>query len=152
MTEECCTVPTAQSGSPCPTNGALGAKVAWTTVAALTHVAVPPKQEFRLCRDPECDIVYYGAAGDVLRTHDLTVRPGFKDGAEGLLCYCFLHLRSEIARQLEATADTDVFRSIKVQVRAGNCACEVRNPSGKCCLGDVQQAIGELREQLGAPA
>jgi hypothetical protein len=36
-------------------------------------------------------------------------------------------------------------------VKAGNCACEVKNPSGKCCLGDVMRAakdglkVGETR-------
>src|SRR6266481_8503338 len=33
-----------------------------------------------------------------------------------------------------------VANRIAAEVKAGNCACEVKNPSGKCCLGDVTQA------------
>ncbi len=24
------------------------------------------------------------------------------------------------------------------EIKAGHCACEVKNPSGRCCLGDVR--------------
>jgi mercuric ion transport protein len=29
---------------------------------------------------------------------------------------------------------------ITAEVKAGNCACEVKNPSGKCCLGEIARA------------
>jgi hypothetical protein len=120
--------------------------VAWQTVAALTRGPVPPCQGFWLCRAPGCEVVYFGAAGDLLRDVDLHVMPGFKIvGGEGLLCYCFLHRRADLARELAETGSIQVLEAIKAQVQAGNCACEVRNPAGKCCLGEVQAAIRQLQ-------
>lgn len=153
MSESCCSVsPADTGGSLCPASGFEGKPVDWTTVTALAAGPVPPKQELRLCRDTACEVVYYGSAGAVLTVSDLTVRPGFKNGPDGLVCYCFLHRKSDIARQLRETGETDVFDSIKSEVQAGNCACEVRNPTGKCCLGEVRQAIQSLEKELGVTA
>ena len=105
-----------------------------------------------MCRDPECEVVYYGSAGTVLRAADLNVQPGFKKGTDGLVCYCFLHREADIARELAERGTTGVFDSIKGEVQAGNCACEVRNPSGKCCLGEVQETIRRLEKDLGVTA
>lgn len=153
MSEPCGPVTPADSGdSRCPASGFEGRSVDWTTVASLTTGPVPAKQGFRLCRDPDCEVVYYGSAGAVLITSDLNVQPGFKNGSDGLVCYCFLHHKADISRQLSETGKTDVFESIKGEVQAGNCACEVRNPSGKCCLGEVQEAIRGLKTELGVTA
>ncbi len=153
MSEACCSVtPAAGDAARCPTSGFAGKPVDWTTVAALAKGRVPPKQEFRLCRDAECEVVYYGSAGAVLTADDLNVEPGFKNGSDGLVCYCFLHRKAGIDQQLRETGETGVLESIKDEVRAGNCACEVRNPSGKCCLGEVQETIRSLEKELGVTA
>jgi hypothetical protein len=62
--------------------------VPWRTVAALIAGAIPPRQEFWLCLDPGCAVVYFGAAGRLIHIAELRVHPGLKDGGE-LLCYCF---------------------------------------------------------------
>lgn len=153
MSESCCSVPAADSdASLCPASGFAGKPVDWTTVAALANGRVPSRQAFRLCRDAECDVVYYGSAGAVLTVSDLNVRPGFKSGTDGLVCYCFLHRKDDIARQLSESGETTIFDSIESEVQAGNCACEVRNPSGKCCLGEVRETIRSLEKELGVNA
>ncbi len=153
MTEACCSVtPADPGGSSCPANGFEGKPVDWTTVAALAKGRVPSKQEFRLCRDAECEIVYYGSEGTLLSASELHVQPSFKSGSGGLVCYCFLHAEADIERQLGETGRTDVLESITSEVKAGNCACEVRNPSGKCCLGEVQAAIRRLEKRVGVTA
>jgi hypothetical protein len=38
---------------------------------------------------------------------------------------------------------------ITAEVKAGNCACEIRNPQGFCCLGNViADAVGTCRFNL----
>ncbi len=32
---------------------------------------------------------------------------------------------------------------IAAEVRAGRCSCEVKNRSGRCCLGDVYRAVND---------
>ena len=153
MSEACCSVNSADVGAArCPASAFPGKPVDWTTVAALSKGRIPAKQDFRLCRDADCEVVYYGSVGTVLTVSDLYVYPGFKSGSDGLVCYCFLHRKADLGRQLSETGETDVFASIKEEVQAGNCACEVRNPSGKCCLGEVQQAIRSLQKELGVTA
>lgn len=136
---------TAPSGTDaCPVSGFPGERVEWLTVAALTAGPVPPRQEFWLCRDPACDAVYFGSAGATVSRAELTVEPGFKAGSTGLVCYCFHHRRHEIARDIAASGHTQVIDALRAKIQAGQCACKIRNPSGKCCLGEVQQAVHEL--------
>ncbi len=163
MAESCCSVPDrsheAAATSPakaaaCPQCSARGRRVEWLTVAALLRGRVPAKQAFYLCRTPGCPVVYFGEAGTLLGEDDLNVVPGFKhaDEESALVCYCFQHTRGEIAAQLRARGDTDVAERITEEIQAGNCACEVRNPAGKCCLGEVNEAIRALRARLEVPA
>lgn len=58
----------------------------------------------------------------------------------GLVCYCFQFRRDEV--EVEARAGSDrIFAAIRAQVLAGNCACGLRNPSGKCCLPEVRAIL-----------
>ncbi len=43
--------------------------------------------------------------------------------------------------EIRSTGKSTVAERITAEVKAGNCACEVKNPSGKCCLGDVTRAV-----------
>jgi len=49
--------------------------------------------------------------------------------------------QSNIENQFTATGSSTIGERIKTEVKAGNCACEVKNPSGKCCLGDVTRIV-----------
>jgi hypothetical protein len=55
--------------------------------------------------------------------------------AERLVCYCFGYSLEDLAR------DPGLAAVIEDHVRAGRCACKVRNPRGICCLGDVRKAV-----------
>ena len=149
MSESCCT--TTERGNEsrcCPASGSLGQNVEWLTVAALTVEKVPPRQTFWLCRDEECEVVYFGEDGTRLSVKDLHVRPGFKsEGNEGLLCYCFSYCLRDIKDDLLKGNESPTVEHIEAEIQAGNCACEVRNPTGKCCLGEVKTAVRELQTE-----
>lgn len=149
-TASSCPIDPPAEASRCPADHSRGKPVDWLTVAALSRGPVPPRQRFWLCGSPGCEVVYFGERGARLGTPEINVRPGFKDGNDGLVCYCFLHRRGDIARELEQTGSTTVLESIKREVQAGNCACEVRNPSGKCCLGEVQATLRQLERPAAA--
>ena len=133
----------------CPVDRSRGRPVEWLTVAALSHGVIPRRQRLWICLSPACEVVYFGEQGAQLTASELTVHPGFKHGSDGLLCYCFQHRRPDLARELAETGFTAVFDEIKGEVQAGNCACEVKNPTGRCCLGEVQAAIRELLDHHG---
>lgn len=151
MSESCCSIsyrpPATRS---CPISDSRSKPVAWSTVAALAAGSVPRRQYFWLCEDSDCDVVYFGEEGTLLGTSDVRVIPSFKGSPSqnDLVCYCFLYRRQDIEDELKASGDTTIFDRITAEVKAENCACEVRNPSGQCCLGDVRKAIKESREKL----
>ena len=151
MSESCC----ATSHRPlatrsCPVSDFRSKPVEWLTVAALASRCVPRRQYFWLCEDSDCDVVYFGEDGTLLGTSDVRVIPSFKGSPSpnDLVCYCFLYRRQDIEDELKASGDTTIFERITVELKAGSCACEVRNPSGKCCLGGVKRAIQKTREKL----
>lgn len=127
------TLATISEPPPCPVSGSPGEPVAWRTVAALTVGPIPPRQDYWLCRDPQCELVYFGASGVRVSLSELRVRPGFKSGGD-LLCYCFLFRRSELA----TASAISLPDQIAALVKDVGCACEVRNPSGACCLREVR--------------
>jgi hypothetical protein len=61
------------------------------------------------------------------------------------LCHCFGFTRADLARDVAETGTSQIPARIAEQIRAGNCACELKNPAGVCCLGDVYQALKEAR-------
>lgn len=154
MGESCCSTPGAGSElGTCPRCETRGQSVDRLAVAAMMSGVVPRGQEYWLCREPECDAVYFGADATVLTAADMNVSPGFKSKSpDALVCYCFQHRRGDIEAELLADGHTSIPDRIAAEVNAGTCACEVRNPAGKCCLGDVRKAIQEIRTELGVTA
>lgn len=150
MSSDCCTAP-AEPKSPgvCPQNGRPGQAVEWHTVAALTLGPVPEHQKFWLCQNRDCEVVYFGDAGARLRVSELRFLPASKsESPEALVCYCFLHPRKEIESELRDAGTSTLVDRIAAKVKARECACEVRNPSGRCCLREVREEIARLRDAL----
>ena len=147
MSESCCTITKgAKVSSRCPVSDEQGKPVEWLTVNALSARPVPTRQAFRLCRNPNCEVVYYGEEGTILKISDLRVQPDFKtQSKEGILCYCFQLRRCDVQAELQRFGRTNIIERITSEVKAGNCACEVRNPSGKCCLGEVRAEVEAIR-------
>jgi len=54
----------------------------------------------------------------------------------------------EIECELRQSGTSTVVDRIAAKVKARECACEVRNPSGQCCLGEVRAETGRLRAAL----
>jgi hypothetical protein len=130
----------------CPADSSIGEPVKRLTVAAQIQGPVPPKQDFWLCRSPDCRVIYFGSEGTTVTIDQVHEIPGFKEGGRGLACYCFGHHESEIVEEVRASGTSSTVASVEDEVKAGNCACEVRNPSGKCCLRDLKALVAEARE------
>jgi hypothetical protein len=68
-----------------------------------------------------------------------------KDAAGArMLCYCFGEGEAGIRDEIHATGASHAVERIRAHVEAGRCACEVRNPRGVCCLGDVGAAVTRI--------
>ena len=60
---------------------------------------------------------------------------------EGLACYCFQHSRRAIERELRELGMSPTLQSIRIQVQEKNCACEVRSPTGRCCVPQIEELV-----------
>ena len=80
---------------------------------------------------------------------DLLVQGGVKEKEDPIpVCYCFGFTRKDIGDEMARTGKSTAAERIKAEVRAGNCACEVKNPSGKCCLGGVARSLQDALKAL----
>jgi hypothetical protein len=140
----------------CPVSRAAGKAVDLQAVKALLREqplrrlsAVP----HHFCADAFCDVVYFDVRGDVYRRDDLRVPVWEKEpfGAR-MICYCFGENEADMQSEMAATGTSDVVARIRAHIAAHRCACEVRNPRGVCCLGDVIAAVARVRAlEKGTP-
>ena len=148
--ESCCDLhpPTKCSPAPCPACGRTGKTVARLALGALLkperRPAIPAQQkEFCFCPTPACEVVYFLPGNALFRKDDLPVQVGLKKPSDPTVpvCYCFGWTPEKIRAELVTTSRSTVIDQIKAQVKAGNCYCEVTNPQGSCCLGNVAKAV-----------
>jgi CopZ-like zinc binding protein len=148
----CCAIPAEgkQAGTPqnCPECGRKGRALDPITLGALLRPQALARLEnatYSFCAAPACPVVYFAnEAGSVYHKEDLEVRVGLKEAGDPIpLCYCFGHTRASAWEEIKRTGQSTVVASITAHVKAGRCACEVNNPSGTCCLGEVNRAVKE---------
>jgi hypothetical protein len=107
------------------------------------------KAEYRFCSDPDCRVVYFSEHSDqIFTTSDLRVRVGLKEReGEIPLCYCFGFDEADAREEIMSTGLTSIPQRIAALIKQGMCACPARNPSGACCLGEVNKAVKRLMSE-----
>ena len=152
----CCARRAASNGAvqACPASGTQGKPVELQTVkallteAALRRVAV---SSHHFCPEPACDVVYFDETGHTYTRADVRVRVWQKEPfGERTICYCFGENETDIRRELETTGGSDAVERVRRHIEAGRCACELRNPRGVCCLGDIGAAVTRVKASVGA--
>jgi len=143
MSSDCCSV--AESGErgidDCPRCGEMGKPVSLATVGAMARTDVKAvklsAQAYRLCRNLICPAVYFSRGITIDKT-ELRVPVNFKEKIyQGPVCYCFDHTVASIRAEIQSSSRSTATEMITKEVKAGRCACEVKNPAGTCCLGEV---------------
>lgn len=143
------------SRGACPTNHQVGKALDSLTLKAMLAVPLTALRstEYLFCPDPQCATVYYSADGtqlfDEITLRDQVYQKHPRED-EVLVCYCFRHTIGSIWAELRATGMSTVVDSINKGIQEGKCACDIRNPQGSCCLGNVRALIKQLRRELGA--
>lgn len=145
---DCCS-PKSKGKSLCPRCHKSAKGVLAKTLAHLlkeeTRRGLETLEGFHYCKSPDCEVVYFRDQ-TLLTQRDLTITVGLKTGASpATLCYCFGWTQEKVAAQLKATGHTDALEDIKAKMKDPGCSCEILNPSGGCCLGDVGKAITALQ-------
>lgn len=107
---------------------------------------------FGFCAAKDCPVVYFEEHGSgIFAESDLRVIVGVKAKTDPIpLCYCFGFDESHVRDEISQSGNTTIPERVSRLIREGLCACEARNPSGACCLGEVNKAVkgivGRLNE------
>ncbi len=150
---DCCDTQRTQSWtSACPECGGEGQAVKirtlkhWLATVLVHHI---PDVPFHFCAARDCPIVYFSEAPPV-RYAEEQIR--YKVGIKGIsgpiqICYCFGVTDEMVLEEIETTGKSSFSRWVGAETKAGNCACDVRNPSGRCCLTEVKKVESRSRAQ-----
>ncbi|WP_447974472.1 putative iron-sulfur cluster-binding metallochaperone [Nitrospira sp. Kam-Ns4a] len=97
--------------------------------------------QYLFCETQDCPVVYYGGDGTQFSKDQIRVRVGLKEKQDPVpVCYCLKVTERMIREEIERRGRSTASARIRAAVKAGNCRCEVENPSGRCCLGEVIRA------------
>ena len=164
VTDESCAAPAADTAGAakaapdtCPSCGQKGKAVDTQIVKAMLAIsleAIRPSATYRFCRTETCPVVYYAdEAGQFFTENDIKERVHQKHPYDDdvLVCYCFYHSPGSIRAEFEQGI-TDVVARVTAGTKTGQCACDIRNPQGSCCLGNVSAVVKRVKETLALPA
>ena len=154
--DDCCAVTPVQTqaatSQACPVCGTTGKTVDTQTVKTLLDVSLRnlASSAYRFCRTESCEVVYFGDGGEIYAENDLRERVHQKhpDAADVFVCYCFRHTPGSIRQELLLNGASTVVAQVNAGIQAGQCACEIRNPQGSCCLGNVTAAVKRAQNSL----
>ena len=150
----CCRVPASEPHAvfSCPVSGSRGKPIELQTVKALIKdhaLRRVNKEEHRFCPQPDCEVVYFDAAGNQYTREDVRVPVWEKEPfGDRMVCYCFGENEASIRIEIEWHGRSDAVGRVRQHIEAGRCACEIRNPRGVCCLGDVTAAVRRVALSL----
>ena len=121
------------------------------TVKALLSVTLREVQssEYLFCRNEICPVVYFSADGQQSFTTEHIRELVYQkqpDRDDVFICYCFRHTVGELRAASHVTR-ASILEDINAGIAADQCACDLRNPQGSCCLGNVRERI----KRLGSP-
>ncbi len=152
---ECCLVEQtpAPSRANCPVSKTRSRKINRRTLEHLLKQDAVNKMQniqYYYCDEPTCGIVYFSEqALPYFTIDDLTVKVFHKDTDDDVnVCYCFDWTRGRIKAETRSTGQSTASLEIAQQVRDQKCTCDITNPKGRCCLGDVNGVVKEVKQQL----
>jgi hypothetical protein len=164
MTESCCCLPEAGNAvcdlpaqklqrpvrevNACSECGKSGKPVDGQTVKSLLCVSLRETKEvqYLFCRTESCPVVYFSSDTEqVFTVRDVREQVYQKrpESEEVFVCYCFRHTVGEL-RATPQEGRIAIVDNINTGISAGQCACDLRNPQGSCCLGNVNRLIKQL--------
>jgi hypothetical protein len=137
----------------CPQSGSRGKRVDSLTLKAMLAVSLSELRniQYFFCKDADCPVVYFSEDGKQVFTTKMLREAVYQKDAENdevFICYCFRHTIGSVRMETLAGSEDQIIESINTAIQAEQCACEIRNPQGSCCLGNVQVFIRQLKEKL----
>ena len=137
----------------CPQCEGVGKPVSILTVKSMLAVSLRSLsgRDYLFCPSEKCSVVYFTADhSEAYGLSDVRERVYQKEPeADNVsICYCFRHTVGEV-RAARDEARQLLLQDIRDGIQRGQCACDVRNPQGSCCLGNVV-VLGRALASAGA--
>ncbi len=96
------------------------------------------KESHYFCSNKACDVVYFDKNNKKHLISDIKVAVHQKDdSATTPICYCFDWTKEKIRHYVENELSPNPLEHIRENIKENRCGCEVNNPQGSCCLGNV---------------
>jgi len=93
------------------------------------------EDHFDFCADRDCTTGYFSSSIRIPKSQMRVFQPG----RQAMLCHCF-DIAEAVYRAAMADGKAAAIKAFVIQqTKAGLCACEARNPSGRCCLAAFRQ-------------
>ena len=164
MTDSCCCPPEAgnavcelpaqnfqrpfRASQACPVCGEKGKPVQGQTVKALLSVSLRDVQdvEYLFCKTQTCPVVYFSPVSKKTFTVEQVRERVYQkesDRDEVFVCYCFRYTVGEL-HAASPESRRAILNDINKGINGGQCACDLRNPQGSCCLGNGRGLIKRL--------
>ncbi len=98
--------------------------------------------KYHFCCSPLCTVVYFSNPDSYFYKKDLSVKVSLKENELDIpVCYCFGYTKQDILDEINAVGTSSVEAKIKAKIKANLCACEIKNPQGKCCLASIRAIV-----------
>ena len=140
----------ARAVSACPDCGKVGKPAQAQTVKAMLSVTLRRVENIKylFCPTESCPVVYFSVDDKqtfVLKQIRERVYQKEPQAPDVFICYCFRHTVGDL-RAAATEGRIAILEDIHAGIHAGQCACDLRNPQGSCCLGNVRSLIKRLEE------
>ncbi|MDD1504097.1 (2Fe-2S)-binding protein [Lysinibacillus sp. CNPSo 3705] len=97
------------------------------------------------CATKDCHVVYFDASNKEYLLTDIKIDVHQKnDSLSTPVCYCFDWTKEKIKQHVENELAPNPLEHIRANIKEQRCGCEVNNPQGSCCLGNVTKYIKGL--------
>lgn len=147
---DCCSPNTpTKTKQSCPECGSTCKSVGMPTL--YHQVRFPENQaiitdSYFFCPAKTCSVGYFSSAGNIIipKQHFRSYRAIQNDG----LCYCFDIDAEQYLTALKDQRAEPIKAFVMQRTQAGECACEIRNPSGQCCLANFKSLENERKTDV----
>jgi len=134
----CCKSTTQTGRTVCPACGQHCLPVSRQTM--LHQIQAPQNQQihaadYAFCANRRCSTGYV-SANEVIPKSELRA---FQPGQPAMLCHCFDISEASYRTALSDGTAAAIKAFVIQQTKEKLCACESRNPSGRCCLAGFKQ-------------
>lgn len=100
---------------------------------------------FHFCSNPTCSVIYFKDK-KVIKQNELIKEVGLKEWINPkTICYCFNITKEKLIENALLYGKENVVKNIKRKIAKFKCDCKRTNPSGQCCLNDINKTINKLK-------